>query len=104
MNAPDITTPPPAELEGLDVADLHELGLWPPGREYLVYYSLSGMMLVRATHESEASDKVFTTLHVLVGRMGQTGLTADEASNVGLADPVVEIDSVEAVEYSGDSP
>jgi len=70
--------------------------------EFLVYYSLSGLALVRATGEGEASDRVFASVHSLVGKMGTRGLTAMEANQVGLSDAVVEIDSIEPFEPSED--
>ncbi len=62
--------------------------------EYEVFYSLSALMLVNAAQALEAGETAFAKLHTLVGKMGTTGLSPAEANQIGLSNPIVEIDSV----------
>ena len=72
-------------------------------KDFLVYYSLSGLMPVRSLGQSEASDNVFAALHVLVGNLATHGLTAEEATQVRLHEAEVEVDAVETIEPSEDN-
>jgi len=68
-------------------------------KDFLVYYSLSGLLLVHADDEAGASQKGNTALQAAVKKMGETGLTAEEASQVALNSTEVVIDTVEALEW-----
>lgn len=94
----------PADLADLDVSELYDLGLWPPKKQFRVYYSLSGAMHVSAPNASQAGETAFARLHTLVGSLGTVGLTAEAAGQVGLVSTEVEIDSVEGIDRSGDGP
>lgn len=59
-----------------------------------MYYNLSGMAVISAIKAVEASDSVFAFLHGLVGKMGNEGLTADEAKQVGLTEALVDIGQI----------
>ena len=73
-------------------------------QEYLVYYSLSSLMLVRAKSEVAAAGKAFATLHTLVDRSGAKGITPKEAGEVRLEEAEVGIDSIEKTLPPGTLP
>lgn len=67
--------------------------------DFLVYYSLGGMTLVRAAEGREASNIVFGVLHALIGKSEHEGVTASEAKQVRLHEMEVDIENVEALEF-----
>jgi hypothetical protein len=71
--------------------------------EYLVYYRLSGLLFMRAPDMGEASEQTFASLHTLVGKAGNEGISAEEAAKVRLDDTVVEIEAVEVVPHEASS-
>src|SRR5271157_2369667 len=64
-------------------------------KRFLVYYSLSSLMLVQAEGKEAASDQAFGALHTVVGKIWANGITRSEAAEARLGDAEVEIDSVE---------
>ena len=72
--------------------------------EYLVYYRLTGMTLAQAPHGRAASQAVYDTLQGLIGKLGEAGMTPQEASPLRLSNLDVFIESVEALEFPTNAP
>jgi hypothetical protein len=84
------------------------VALFPPGTpeaaetQFLVYYTLGGLMLVNATDAKAASDNAFASLHAFIGKSERQGVTVTEASDLHLGDLEIAIDSTEALEFPSD--
>jgi hypothetical protein len=65
--------------------------------QFLVDYSLSGSMPVRASTKEVASEQAFATLHDLIGQAELLGVTVRLANQVQLGHAEIAIDWVQAV-------
>src|SRR5687767_10285391 len=70
-----------------------------PVEEFLVFYSLSGVLLARAASAEDASQKVSSDLHAAMGNANQVGIGSTEAAQMRLGDLEITISSVEKVIY-----
>lgn len=70
-----------------------------PLEEFLVFYSLSGVLLARAASAEEAGEKVTGDLRTLIAGATQVGIGPTEAVRIRLGEAEVNINSVEMVIY-----
>lgn len=74
-----------------------------PTTQFLVHYHLSGMMLIRAADEQAASRAVAMSLEAMFGeREGGVTSPSAEAGRICLDKLAVQVDSVEAIEFTSD--
>jgi hypothetical protein len=67
--------------------------------DYLVQYRLTGMTMIQALNAKLANRAIFNTLLGMIGRVGSSGLTAQDVSALRLPELDVEIESVEAMPF-----
>jgi hypothetical protein len=70
--------------------------------DFLVYYSLGGLALVRAASERAASDRLFADLHTMIGRSDSEGVSSQQAYQLRLHELDIDIELVEALPFSND--
>jgi hypothetical protein len=73
-----------------------------PTTQFLVHYRLSGAMLVRSTSGQAASQAVAVSLEALFGNREAGEAWPSEASRIRVSELAVNVDAVEAIEFTAD--